>query len=174
MEGKIVIRKLRKSDEMALIRNYFLCYDEVKRHPNFGVMLFKKKPLWNDEKSWFKELYANFLKGNAIVFVAQVGKEAIGLCEISGNGVLENSHIGIFGILVAQRYRGKGIGMALMKATLNDAKKRFEMVKLGVFSNNATAIRAYRKLGFKNYGKIPRAIKRNERYIDETLMYLRL
>lgn len=57
-------------------------------------------------------------------------------------------HLGF--MYVRPAYRGKGINQLLIKELTNWAKKQgvFE-VRLGVYSENAAAVRAYEKVGFK-------------------------
>ncbi|HEY4201208.1 MAG TPA: GNAT family N-acetyltransferase [Devosiaceae bacterium] len=46
-------------------------------------------------------------------------------------------------------YRARGIGRALLEATLDDAFARgFERVALEVFAGNERAVRLYEKVGF--------------------------
>jgi len=47
-------------------------------------------------------------------------------------------------------------------------------IHLAVVSENERAIALYRALGFESYGREPRALHVNGRYLDEELMVLRL
>ena len=64
----------------------------------------------------------------------------------------------------------------MMKITLAEGKKlpSLQMVTLGVYANNPRAIHLYKKLGFKNYGTVPKAIHHKGKYVDEILMYKNL
>jgi ribosomal protein S18 acetylase RimI-like enzyme len=62
----------------------------------------------------------------------------------------------------------------MMVRCLQEAKRRFEIVRLSVFADNTRAKGLYRRMGFQPYGLLPRAIRRGERYIDEEFMYLDL
>lgn len=67
-----------------------------------------------------------------------------------GLGVLENSHIGLFDIIVDSRHRRKGLGEQLILNLLklgkeNGASKSY----LQVMANNEPAVSLYSKIGFK-------------------------
>lgn len=70
-----------------------------------------------------------------------------------GFGVIEDSYVGIFDIIVKQEFRGKGYGSDIMQAILKEAKKKkLHKVYLQVVKGNCVAENLYNKLGFKeNY-----------------------
>lgn len=81
-------------------------------------------------------------------------------------------HRGYLGMSIRQKYTGMGLGSAMMKIALEQAKENgFEQVELGVFSDNDRARHLYRMFGFKEYGMNPRAFKlKDGTYIDEIIM----
>ena len=62
----------------------------------------------------------------------------------------------------------------LLSETLKRCKGKFEIIELSVFTTNEVAKKLYRKFGFTTFGTRLRSIKRDETYIDEELMYLKL
>jgi ribosomal protein S18 acetylase RimI-like enzyme len=57
--------------------------------------------------------------------------------------------VGRLGMGLLADYRARGIGRALLEATLDDAFARgFERVALEVFAGNERAVRLYEKVGF--------------------------
>src|SRR3989344_7936878 len=68
------------------------------------------------------------------------------------------SHEGVFGVSLADKYRGEGIGKKLMQLTFDEAVKNIPqlgIVTLGVFGKNFLAIDMYKKFGFKELGRGP-------------------
>lgn len=61
-----------------------------------------------------------------------------------------------------------------MKEAIQKSRGKFESIELGVFANNAKAIKLYEQLCFKKIGFIPDAIKGAGKYFDEETMYLQL
>lgn len=105
-----------------------------------------------------------------LVFHAE---ELIGVADIITKEKVE-SHIGIFGITLAKEWRNKGIGSFLMKTVINEAKKnipQLQIVTLGVFGNNCFAKKLYEKIGFKEFGMLPKGIQHKGELVDHIWMY---
>ncbi len=168
------IRDLAWGDCPSLVENYLALYEEVREIPDVGISLFPQPPTMGQEAEWFAGVYRAVQEGSSIAVVADEGGRAIGLCQVSPLGRLENQHIGGLGILVARGERGRGVGRALMRETLDRCRGKFELVELSVFQTNANARRLYESLGFRAWGTFPYAIKRNGRYIDLVHMILDL
>lgn len=110
-----------------------------------------------------------------MVRVAEVDGRVIGWCDVervAPGGPLD--HRGLLAIAIRREFRGKGVGTALMEATLDACRRRFEIVELDVNSNNKQAIRLYKRFGFKGCGLLPGAVKRGGRYFDVEFMFLKL
>ncbi len=92
------------------------------------------------------------------------------------NGI-KTSHKGnVFGMYVAPESRGKGYGKLLMKELIDKARncEGLEQINLTVVSDNETAKKLYKSVGFKIYGVERKALKFNDQYFDEDLMVLEL
>ncbi len=169
----VIIRDLRWDDMDDLIENYYSYYDEVSKD-NFeiGLTLYHEKPDYISEINWFTELYINVNKGNAVAVVAEDGGRVVGLCDIQVKRPYSDvSHIGTLGIAIRKEYRNRGIGHQMIRTALDKCKGKFEIIVLEVFDNNKNAIALYRKIGFIEYGRMPRGVKRNSKYFDIILMY---
>ncbi|MBN1181482.1 MAG: GNAT family N-acetyltransferase [Bacteroidales bacterium] len=67
-----------------------------------------------------------------------------------GLGVLEDKYIGLFDIAVDSQYRNNGFGLLIVTNLLKWGRIRAaEFGYLQVFTNNASAVRLYKKIGFK-------------------------
>ena len=78
----------------------------------------------------------------------------------------------MFGISIKKKYWNNGIGNALVKEVINQAKEiGYEQIELGVFSDNEKAIALYKKLGFEVWGSVKNAFKlKDGTYHDEIIM----
>lgn len=82
----------------------------------------------------------------------------------------------IWGVYVAPEGRGRGLGRALLTATIALARAQpdLEQIALAVVTENAAALALYRALGFVEYGIERRALRVGGRYYDEALLTLQL
>ena len=95
-------------------------------------------------------------------YVAEINGEIIGWCDITPLSRQSMSHVGSLGMGVISKYRGKGVGSKLLKATINHAwEQGLKRLELEVFSSNQIAVRMYEKHGYVIEG-----IKKNARYFN--------
>lgn len=173
--SEITVRPFRVEDTEELRKVYLDLYDERDAGVPVGVTLFDTRPSREDEALWYDRQRQRLDAGDLIYLVAEVGGKAVGSCSIARLGptsASEESHVGELGILVGRAMRGKGVGSALLERSLAEAKKKFEVVFLSVFSNNVRARRLYERFGFSVCGHLPRIVKRGRQYFDEERMVL--
>lgn len=92
------------------------------------------------------------------------------------NGV-KTAHKGsVYGLYVDPTLRGKGIGKSLLLELIKKAKKcsGLEQINLTVVSQNRTAKKLYKSLGFEIFCTERNALKYNGEYFDEDLMAFNL
>lgn len=93
-----------------------------------------------------RERYARAADRSA--FVVQFDGDTSVAC---GSVALEGKLAGIFGMVTAHEYRGRGVATAIVARLLNDALSAgAEVAYLQVEADNAPARRAYSKFGFKD------------------------
>lgn len=85
-------------------------------------------------------------------------------------------HRAEFGISIIKDYWGLGIGSELTKACIEAAKKAgYLQIELDVVSENESAISLYRKYGFVEFGRNPKAFRtRQGQWQELVLMRLEL
>ena len=108
-----------------------------------------------------------------LLLMAEAEGAIIGNVSFAVGPVRRLAHRGVLGIAVVKAWRGQGVGTALMETLLAwaAASPTVEKVSLEVFTENHSAIRLYRKLGFVEEGLRPREIKRGPgKYADALLM----
>jgi len=135
-----------------------------------------------EETSTDLEEEAHFLQKIAeaesdFMLAAFDGQKVAGNVAVSGiSARYKMAHRAELGIAVRKEYWHEGIGQWLMKAAITKARwVGYEQLELGVFADNARATALYKKLGFSEYGRVPRAFRMKDgTYIDEVLMSLQL
>ena len=169
------VREARPSDFRDMTETYFSFFAEVVADPSFGLLLYKEKPSMDDERKWFKGKLKSVGEGNTVMLVAEVDSHVVGWCTVERMvPKTPADHRGSLGICVKKDSRGRGIGTALLKAIIMDCKGKFEFLELTVLSSNRSAIRLYRRFGFRRMGVRHDAVKRAGRYFDEDLMDMKL
>lgn len=76
-----------------------------------------------------------------------------------------------FGIVVASGYRGSGVGTRLLTGLMQLAKENFqiELIHLQVYAENP-AMRLYKRLGFREFGRQTKWIKDEGAYVGRVFM----
>jgi ribosomal protein S18 acetylase RimI-like enzyme len=104
------------------------------------------------------------------------GEELCGMVGLECESRAKNRHKAkVVGLYVAQERMGRGIGAALMRALLEDARRAgLELLVLTVTQGEARALGLYERSGFRSFGIEPRAIKVDGRAYAKNHMYLEL
>jgi RimJ/RimL family protein N-acetyltransferase len=88
---------------------------------------------------------------------------AVAAGEVVGNIFVIESGFGFgeIGMFVAQEWRGRGVGSALVATAIEWAKARgLHKLTLSVFPHNDAAIALYRRFGFTDEGLHPKHLRR--------------
>jgi len=87
----------------------------------------------------------------------------------------KRSHVGTLGIAIKDGYRDVGIGTEMMQVLVEESRKAgLKLLRLSVFGSNMRAKHVYGKAGFREVGRIPKAISKGDEYVDEVWMALEL
>jgi RimJ/RimL family protein N-acetyltransferase len=129
-----------------------------------------RKVTKDEEADWLKKKLDLLEKDEELHMVAEVNGKVIANSSLKKNKGM-SSHTGEIGIIVGRQYRNIGIGTKMLKTLISQAKKmQIRLLYLGVFSTNKLAYRVYEKVGFKEFGRRPKFIYKNGKYIDDVLM----
>jgi len=106
-------------------------------------------------------------------YVAELNGEALGTFYIRPNQQGGGAHICNCGYITARLSEGQGVGRAMLSFSLTEAKQLgFEAMQYNfVLANNTRAIATWFKAGFEEIGRIPRAFKSGDAYIDALILY---
>lgn len=167
MADDIIIRHAKFEDVEAFRE---LRLEALKNHPDaFGMDYFEAAAKGNDEY-WAKRLQINAVED--ALFFAEKDAQLIGMTGIHRSMAVKAKHAAmIWGVYVKLEWRGRHIAENLIQSCIEWAKAQsVVIVKLGVMTGNASAIRCYERCGFTTYGTEPKAICFNGVYYDEYLM----
>ena len=125
---------------------------------------------------WRERMHSGAGGEQGITYVADAAGELIGMTALVRNDLAKTRHSGsIFGVYTRPDWRGIGVADALLEACVAYARELgLRLVRLGVVTTNAGAIRLYQRCGFKVYGVEPDAIQHDGVYYDELLMARRI
>ncbi len=156
------IRKLTQ-DDAAIYRELRL--EGLQLHPEaFGATY--ENSVNRQDRDWKETLTALDVFGAFAQDGRMVG--LVGFMQSNGD---KDSHRGwLIQMYVQAQMRGTGCARALVDTVLEHARSKVLQVHLGVWSENQSAIRLYRRAGFKIYANDPRAFFVNGRFIDDHLM----
>lgn len=125
----------------------------------------------DEEVRYLSTLFVSIEFLNKVYLACFVNNQLAGVCSIerSFHHRTRAQHVGILGLTIDKQFRGEGIGYELTKATIEEARKalpNITLVTLNVFSENDIAINLYKKLGFSEYGRLPKGLLHNGRHMD--------
>ncbi|BAP36157.1 GNAT family N-acetyltransferase [Acinetobacter guillouiae] len=110
---------------------------------------------------------------NSTVFGVYHKDEIIGLATITQEIGAKFSHKAyLSSVFIEPEFQQKGIASQLLNAIVEYSKKHVEQILLTVADDNKAAFHLYKKFGFETYGIEQKALKDNDKYIDEILMKL--
>ncbi|CAI8732113.1 putative acetyltransferase [Brevibacillus sp. IT-7CA2] len=105
---------------------------------------------------------------NQLFLIAEVDGRIVGNLTFRGGIRSRTQHVGEFGISVLKEFWGSGVGRLLLESLLEWAKqsKVIRKINLKVRSDNDSAIRLYKKLGFKELGTLTREFLIGDTFYD--------
>jgi RimJ/RimL family protein N-acetyltransferase len=162
---KIEIREIQEKDYVEL-RNFI---NSLVRENTY---ILKNIPIDEEgELNYVRRCLEEIKRKEGVHLVAFYKNKIVGAAEIRRKKFKEK-HVGILGISIRKNYRNEGIGKALIKEVIRISKRiGIKLITLDVFKVNKSAILLYKKMGFKEYGELPKGLKHKGRYMSKVLMY---
>lgn len=180
MEGKIVFKDKFQEEDELLIRyptkndaQEMCAYINTLSKERTFIRFQGEEVTLEHETQYLNGQLEKIAQKKAIQLLAIINGKLIGIADINMKDRVE-SHEGVFGISLLKEYRGMGIGRKLMETILKEAERNLEgirLVTLSVFANNPLAHNFYKKLGFKEYGKLPGGVFHKGEYRDHIYMF---
>jgi len=126
------------------------------------------------EAGWLGRLLADIEKGSAICIVGMADGKLIGNSEIR-KATGRRSHVGGLAMAIKDGFRDVGIGTRMTRLLIEESRKAgLRLLCLSVYETNLRARHLYEKVGFREVGRMPKAIRKDDQYIDEIVMALEL
>jgi RimJ/RimL family protein N-acetyltransferase len=170
--GDVLIRPTRVEDAAAYRALRLI---GLKAHPEaFGAdyTTSAARPI----EYWQERMRSGAGGPEGITYVAEAAGTLVGMTALVRNDMLKTRHAGsIFGVYTRPDWRGAGVADALLEGCASYARALgIRLLRLGVVTTNASAIRLYQRCGFRVYGVEPESIHHDGVYYDELLMARRI
>jgi len=125
---------------------------------------------------WAERIADGLRSQNSVICIAEAAERLIGMTGLGrGHWPITQHSAVIWGVYVTIQYSGLHIAEALIEECIAWGRAHgVSIVKLGVITNNAPAIRCYLRCGFSVYGVDPWSNFYNGIYFDELLMVKRI
>ncbi len=163
------IRKAEIKDAQAMLN---LAMDNFRNSEYLLTVPEEFNVTVEQEENWIQSFKDN---PDSLLLIAEINRKIIGVLNFNNYHKKRFSHVGEMGMSVHHKYRGKGIGAAMLKTLIDWAEKneRIEKIVLKVFTLNLPAISLYKKFGFMQEGLEKKAAKiGNGEYWDNLIMSL--
>lgn len=165
---EITIEKASPADAEAIL-TYTKCIGGESQNLTFGP---EGLPFTAEQE---RALLAGWEhSGRNVMLLARQGGQILGMGSFSSVQSPRMAHRGEIGLSVRKDYWGRHIGSRLLEELLRFAHDtaHAEIISLEVRSDNARAIRLYRKYGFEKIGQFRGFFKIDGAWIDFDLMNL--
>ncbi len=107
----------------------------------------------------------------AAVLVAELDGDIVGRLSMARDSHPASEHVADVGVMVADGYRRRGIGRALMESAEAWARSvGVRKIELHVFPHNEAALTLYERLGYRRVGTRRGHFRRSGGYVDAILM----
>lgn len=159
------VRQLEPKDAVA-VRDLRL--EGLRLSPaNFGSS-------WEEEAAQPLAWWESRLDGSAHWLGAEVGDVLAGLMVVSLNPKMKLAHNADIGaVYVAERFRRRGVALALLQSAMEHLKNRAQSATLTVSAQNHEARRLYERSGFVVCGQLERELMVDGVFHDELVMRAR-
>ena len=113
---------------------------------------------------------------NSVMILATVEDQIIGLGTITSGNKIKARHCGELGIVVTEKFQGKGIGSELIRRMIEWCKSNgiTTKIQLDTRKDNTMAVELYKKFGFQIEGELKNTTLIDGKYYDLYVMGLML
>ncbi len=128
-----------------------------------------------EEHKFISKLVGNISAQKGVAVILTIDEEVHGICNVE-LGEKTEKHIATLGLGVDASSRGHGFGRLLIETAIGEAKKLPGIAKivLTVKGPNDLARSLYSKLGFVEFGVLPKGTSHRGEQVDQHYMHLDL
>lgn len=173
VRGPVILRTLSSFDLPAFRA---LRLDALRLHPETFVPTHEEEQA-SDPRALAQRFRNDWIHDGSFILGAYRGDRLVGAIGVRRSPRRKHGHKATIWLLYTQAVvRGQGIGRMLLEEAIARCwrEPELEVLQLTVGSESDAAYRLYTRVGFQVYGIERHAMKLDERYIDVTLMALRL
>jgi RimJ/RimL family protein N-acetyltransferase len=170
--GKEIKFRYPTIDDVEQLKNYI---NKISAEKSFLYLQGFQHTLKTETK-WLKDKLEKISKKQCVYLCGFCEDKLVASIEIE-TGFGAKSHVGELGISVALDFRSQGIGKKLMELIISESIKNIpnlKIITLEVFGENLIAQNLYRKVGFVEFGKLPKSLKRRGKFDDAIYMYKKI
>jgi RimJ/RimL family protein N-acetyltransferase len=162
----VVVRPARLFDAQAMVD-----YTAALIAERLDTISLRTCPSLEDARDW---ILRTEISDRMLILLAVRGETVVGMLDLSAGEHPENRHAGRFGMSIAKRWRGQGIGRNLLKAAIAETRDwpGFCRIELECVAWNTAGIRLYESLGFVLEARKTKAVNLRGRPEDMLLMAL--
>lgn len=167
---ELIVREAREKDAKGLL----VFTQEILREDEFYITTLEDLSEELTLERMEERIQKHLNEANWCYLVAVLEDHIVGQVHLWNGHRKRIEHVCQLAINVLKEYRGLGVGTALMKSAIAWAQDNAVIEKLafGVFADNKTALRLYRKMGFVKEGRKVKEVKFGPgKYKDCILMY---
>ena len=106
-------------------------------------------------------------------YLAEVDGVPVGTFYIRPNQQGGGAHVCNCGYITARGAEGQGVARGMLAFSLEEAKRLgFEAMQYNfVLADNIRAVETWKRAGFDEIGRIPRAFRKDEAYVDALILH---
>ncbi|WP_076407464.1 GNAT family N-acetyltransferase [Shewanella sp. UCD-KL12] len=160
VQGEIEVRHSH-ADDIAAIHGIYSqrsCYSGTLQHPYPSIALWQKR--------------LSDLPENSHSLVAVIDNQVVGQIGMEVMSSPRRKHVANIGMGVDEKFRGRGVGEAMLKAVIELAYNwlAIRRIELEVYTDNHAAIALYKRNGFVIEGEARDYAFRAGEYVDVFMM----